>query len=198
MVVSSSRVADLADGSADVGISGAAAEVAAHPLADLRVAGGVSFFKQSNRRHDLTRRAIAVLEGIMGKEGALHGMQLRALGQSLDGRHLMAFAGDCKRQACQDTSPVNPDRARTTGPLVAPLFGADKIQVFAQGVEQARARIEQERRHLTIDMERDLHRLRTQHAQSMGAFFYRHHSFLSSSSLPEGERGVPAPGDPWL
>jgi len=41
MAVSSSRVADLADGSADVGISGAAAEVAAHPLADLRVAGSV-------------------------------------------------------------------------------------------------------------------------------------------------------------
>src|SRR2546421_11168056 len=189
MVVSSSRVADLADGSADVGISGAAAEVAAHPLADLRVAGGVSFFKQSNRRHDLTGRAIAALEGIMGKEGALHRMQLRALGQSLDGRHLMAFAGDRKRQACQNTSPVNPERACAAGPLVATLLGAGKIQVFAQGVEQARARIEQEGRHLTIDMERDLHRLRTQHAQSTGAFFHRHHSLLSSSSLPLERRG---------
>src|SRR5260370_8397252 len=108
MVVSSSRVADLADGSADVGISGAAAEVAAHPLADLRVAGGVSFFKQSNRRHDLTRRAIAALEGIMGKEGALHGMQLRALGQSLDGLHLMPFAGDSKPQPSQPPPPTNP------------------------------------------------------------------------------------------
>src|SRR6266487_4925504 len=99
MAVSSSRVADLADGSADVGISGAAAEVATHPLTDLRVAGGVSFFKQSNRRHDLTGRAVAALEGIMDKEGALHGMQLRTLGQSLDGRHLVAFAGDRKRHA---------------------------------------------------------------------------------------------------
>src|SRR4051794_21726907 len=135
MVVSSSRIADLADGSADVGISGAAAEVAAHPLADLLVAGSVSFFKQSDRGHDLTRRAIAALEGIMGKEGVLHGMQLCTLNQSFDGRHLMAFASNCKRQACQDTSPVNPDRACATGPLVATLFGARKIQVFAQGVE---------------------------------------------------------------
>src|SRR5260370_26342426 len=195
MVVSSSRVADLADGSADVGISGTAAEVAAHPLADLLVAGSVSFFKQSNRRHDLSGCAIAALEGIIGKEGVLHGMQLRTLGQSFDGRHLMAFAGDCKRQACQDMSPVNPDRACATGPLVAPLFGASKIQVFAQGVQQARPRIEQEGRHLTIDMERDLHRLRAQHAQSMGAFFYCHHSFLSSLetiSPRDAQRAVPS------
>src|SRR2546421_5119100 len=171
MVVSSSRIADLADGSADVGISGAAAEVAAHPLADLRVAGSVSFFKQSNRRHNLTGRAIAALEGIMGKEGALHGMQLRAFGQSLDGRHLMAFAGDRKRQACQDTSPVDPDRACAAGPLVATLLGADKIQVFAQGVEQACARIEQEGRHLTIDTERDLHRLRARMCKARGLSF---------------------------
>src|SRR5205807_10247977 len=118
MVVSSSRVADLADGSADVGISGAAAEVATHPLTDLRVAGGVSFFKQSNRRHDHTGRAIAALEGIMDKEGALRGTQLRTLGQVLDGRDLMASAGARKRQACQDTAPVKPDCGRVTGPLI--------------------------------------------------------------------------------
>src|SRR5260370_9893899 len=138
MVFSSSRVANLADGSADIGISGTAAEVAAHPVADLLVARSVSFLKQSHRRHDLTGRAIAALEGIMGKEGLLHGVQFHILGQSLNGRHLMAFAGDRKRQAGQDTSPVKPDGARTAGPLLAALVVAGTLQVFAQGIAKLR------------------------------------------------------------
>src|SRR4029453_7731932 len=146
MAVASDRVADLADRGADVGVGGAAADVAAHPFGDLRVAGGVPLLQQRHRRHDLARGAVAALERVMDDEGTLHGMQLLALGQPLDGGDLMTLAGNRQRQARQDPSPVHPDRARAAGALVAALLGARQTQLLAERVKQADTRLELERR----------------------------------------------------
>src|SRR5260370_17371308 len=110
MAVSSSGIADLADGGTNVGVGSTTAEVTAHPHGDLRVARGMPFFEQSDRGHDLTRGAVAALEGIMGKEGVLHGMQLRTLCQSFHVHHPMSFAVDSKRPPRHNTPPSIPDR----------------------------------------------------------------------------------------
>src|SRR3954452_2444391 len=65
----------LADRSHDAGVGAAAADVAAHPLADLVVVARVPFVEQRPGRTDLPRRAVAALEAVVADEGRLHRMQ---------------------------------------------------------------------------------------------------------------------------
>ena len=59
----------------DMRIGAAAAEIARHVFADLVVGAGMAFADAGDRRHDLARRAIAALEGVLVEEGRLHRMQ---------------------------------------------------------------------------------------------------------------------------
>src|SRR4051794_37111877 len=56
------------DGLDDVGIGGAAAEVAGHVFADLLRLLRMAFLDAADRRHDLARRAVAALEGVVVEE----------------------------------------------------------------------------------------------------------------------------------
>src|SRR5437588_579631 len=62
---------DLADGGDDVRVGAAAAEIAAHPLADLMVRAGMPFLEQGDGGADLPRGAEAALEGILPDESRL-------------------------------------------------------------------------------------------------------------------------------
>src|SRR4029079_6227855 len=115
MSVTSDRVADVADRRADVRVSGAAAEIPAHPFGDLRVGRSVPLLEQGDRGHQLAGRAEAALEGVVGDEGALHGMKLLVLGKTLDRGHLTPLACDRERQAGEDATPIDVDRARAAG-----------------------------------------------------------------------------------
>src|SRR5438034_6186673 len=57
-------------------IGAAAAQIARHIFADLGVGPGMALLDAGNRRHDLARRAIAALEGIMGEECRLDRMKI--------------------------------------------------------------------------------------------------------------------------
>src|ERR1700677_977679 len=65
----------LVDRGNDVRIGRAPAQIAAHILADFRVAAGAAFAHAADRRHDLSGGAVAALESVMVDEGLLHGMQ---------------------------------------------------------------------------------------------------------------------------
>ena len=67
----------------DVVIGPAAADVAAHPVADLLGRAGVTLLDARHAGHDLSRRAIPALEGVALDEGGLQGMELVALGEAL-------------------------------------------------------------------------------------------------------------------
>src|SRR5258705_7709925 len=71
-------------------VGAAAADVAAHPLADFIVASGVPFFQQRNRRADLPRRAVAALKSVVADERGLHRMQPAVRGQPFDRGDLLA------------------------------------------------------------------------------------------------------------
>src|SRR5689334_15081677 len=136
------RVADLPDGGLDVRVRRTAADVATHELSYGLVCAGVAFLDQRHGGHDLTRRAVAALEGVVLDEGALHGMQLAARGQALDSGDLAALARDGQRKAGQDRPAGYPYRARAAGSLVASLFRAGQVQVITQRVQQADPRLE--------------------------------------------------------
>src|SRR4051795_11604503 len=59
----------------DAAVGAAAADVAAHPLANLVVAAGVALRQQRHRRTDLAGRAVAALEAVVANERGLHRMQ---------------------------------------------------------------------------------------------------------------------------
>ncbi len=65
----------LAHGGDDVRIGAAAAEIAGHVFADLVIRAGMALADAGHRRHDLARRAVAALEGVMFEESGLHGVQ---------------------------------------------------------------------------------------------------------------------------
>ena len=139
------------------GIGGAAAEVAAHELGDVLVAGGVALLEQLDGGHDLPGRAVAALEGVVLDERLLHRVQLAVRREALDRRDLAALAGDGERQAGEHAAAVDPDGARAARALVAALLGAGEAEVLAQRVEQADARLELEDARLAVDGELEVH-----------------------------------------
>src|ERR1700693_1440747 len=90
---------DRTDGSNNIGICAAPANVAAHPFSNFVIGKlygrlrrsrrsyrtgvpGPYFFKHRHGGTDLPRRAVAALESIVLNEGLLHGMELLASRQS--------------------------------------------------------------------------------------------------------------------
>ena len=53
---------------------GAAAQVPAHEFLSLYARRGMPFFRASDWRHNLARRAVAALEAVVVDEGLLHGV----------------------------------------------------------------------------------------------------------------------------
>src|SRR5206468_1972413 len=78
----------LADSGDDVGVAAAAADVAAHPLADLVIGLRVPLAQQGYRGADLSGRAVAALEPVIADERGLDGVHALAVRQPLDGDDL--------------------------------------------------------------------------------------------------------------
>src|SRR6266699_962089 len=70
----------------DVIVGAAAAQIAAHPIADFLCRTDMALRDARDARHDLPGCAIAALEGVTLDEGRLQGMKLLALRQTFDGR----------------------------------------------------------------------------------------------------------------
>src|ERR1041385_2670634 len=112
----------LPDRRDDAFVRPAAADVAAHPAADLVVAAGVPFLQQRYRGTDLPRRAVAALESVVADERRLHGMEVAVAGQPFDGRDLLPAVHDGQGEAGVIAPPVNEHGARAARPLVASLL----------------------------------------------------------------------------
>ena len=63
------------------------------------VVAGLSLGDQADRAHDLAGRAEPALEAVMGDESRLHGMELIAVRDALDGEDVGAVMADRQRQA---------------------------------------------------------------------------------------------------
>jgi hypothetical protein len=115
----------------------------------------MSFRDTGNRRHDLSRRAIAALEGVLVDEGLLHRMQLAVLRKPLDGGDLLAFGGQRQRQAGEHAAAFNQHRAGAALAVIAALLAAGQAKMLAQCVQQRGARVDVERTGFAVDLQRD-------------------------------------------
>src|SRR5688572_29631581 len=82
----------------DVVIGTAAAEVAAHPVADLLSRLGMALGNAGDAGHDLTRGAVTALESVALDEGGLQRMEPVALRQALDRGDLAPFGERRERE----------------------------------------------------------------------------------------------------
>ena len=109
-----------------------------------------------HRRHDLSRRTVAALEGVLLEEGGLHGVERAVfVGQPLDGGDRAALDLCCQSQAGQHPLAVDMDGAGAALALVAAFLGAGQRKPVAQRIEQRHAGFDVERTVTTIDGEMD-------------------------------------------
>ncbi len=166
-----------ADGGDDVGIGSAAADVAAHAFANLVVgefgmsdaagfegdgAEGVVFvlFEERDGGADLAGGAVAALEAVVFEEGGLDGVEIVAFGEAFDGGDFGSVGHDGEGEAGVDAAAVDEDGAGSALAVVAALFAAGELEVFAQGVEERGAGVERERLRGAVDLEGEFGDLR--------------------------------------
>ena len=137
----------------DAAIGPATADIAAHPLAHpLGVVARLALVDQTDRAHDLARRAEAALKAVMRDEGGLHRMEHVALGEALDGDDLGAVEAQRESQTRIDPLPVQEHGASAALPAVAALLGSGQIEALAQEIEERHARVvERNLPPLTVD-----------------------------------------------
>src|SRR5256885_10051335 len=153
-------VSGLLDRLDDAVVRTAAAEVTAHPFADLVRRLRMSLFEQRDAGHDLPRSAVATLQPVVLDHRALQWVHHAVLGDSLDRCDLLAFAAGGQRQAAEHTPPVDMDGACATGALVTSLLRPGQAKALAQDVEQALTRIEDQRVTTAVDGQSHLHERR--------------------------------------
>ena len=116
----------------DIRVGAAAAEVAAHRLADLVARPGVAFADQADGRADLAGRAVAALEGVVVDEGLLQRVKRVALGEGLRSSSPRPVVHDREGQAAVDAPAVDQHGAGAALPVVTALLGAGEVGVLAQ------------------------------------------------------------------
>src|ERR1700722_920687 len=138
----------------DAVIGAAAAEIAAHPLAQfvvtersrlrLEVRSDVTrhalakLGRHADRRADLTGRAIAALEPVVFDERLLQRMKRARSAEPLDRGDLAAFILHGQSKTGIDPLAVDKDRAGPARPLITPLLRAKKVQMLAQEIKKQR------------------------------------------------------------
>src|SRR6188472_1489950 len=83
-------------------------------------------------------------------------MQLAVRGQAFNGRDLGAVLHDGKRQARDNSPPVDENGARAALAMVAAFLGSGEIEIFAKCVEQSGPRPEGNSPLDAVDAKRDV------------------------------------------
>src|SRR5690242_16123523 len=97
------------NGSYDVYVTSATAEVATDGIFDLPARGVGKFLQQLGAGHDEAWRAIPTLHGIFFDEGPLNRMErveISPMRQPFDGLDVLAVSSRCGHQASHDGNPV--------------------------------------------------------------------------------------------
>src|SRR5436305_231995 len=126
----------LPDRGNDADVTAAAADVAAHPLADLVVGIRVPFAQQRDGGADLPRGAVAALETVIADEGGLHRIEAAAGGEAFDRDDRLILMHRRERDAGVDAPAVDEHGACATCALVAAFLRAREVEVLAQRVEE--------------------------------------------------------------
>lgn len=138
----------------DVGVSATAADISVHGLLDVLVSGADWFFKESYGGHDLARGTVAALVSVVLDEGSLHDVKIVRLTDALDRCDLVHRVHDGEGKTGVHASTVDVYGASSALSVITTLLCARHADVFAQAIEQGRARVEIEIVFFAIDAQR--------------------------------------------
>lgn len=135
-------IGDELDRLEDLGVAGAAAQIASQGVLDFAATGVWIVAEQRLRRQNHARLAEATLQSaaaiksILDRVDALPSGLLMQRAQALDGGDVFPFERRRQSQASEGWSAINQHRARTTISLVAALLAAGQSKAVAQDFEQ--------------------------------------------------------------
>ncbi len=130
----------------DLGVAGAAADVAGDRLDDLGARRSGIAREQRVRGQDHRRRAVAALHAVRLAERILHGRELARPGRhALDGGDGVAVGLHREHQAGAHRRAVDQHGAGAAHAVLAAGMRAGEPQPLAQAIEQARARLDLDR-----------------------------------------------------
>src|SRR5215510_6392333 len=133
------RVLDSLD---DVDVAGAAAEIARDRLADLLLARVLVPLEQRDARHHHSRRTVAALQAVLLGEPLLHGVELAALLEVLDGPDLATVGLHGEHGARFHRLAVEMHGASAAMRRIATDVGAGQPQHLADEVHEQQPRFD--------------------------------------------------------
>ena len=144
------------NGTHDVGVAGAAADIAGEVVTDF-VLGRVRVSReQLADRHDHPRRAEAALQGVVLMEGRLDRMQGAVAGcEAFDGRDRRTVGHHGENRAGFDRLSIDIDGAGAALRRVAPDMGSGQTKIVAEKMNQKLARFDRSGPARAIDLEGD-------------------------------------------
>ena len=100
--------------------------------------------------------ADAALRAATFEKSFLHRVQLRPVGDALDGANLLAIRLHCRDEATVDDNAIHQHRARSAFSLAATFFRPGEMEFLAQYIQQTRHRIHMGPALLAIHLARDV------------------------------------------
>src|SRR5579859_1659528 len=144
------------DGFANALIGAATADVAAHEIVDIGIAGIGLFFEQGHRGHDLSGLAIAALRNVFGDPSLLDAMQAVG-GQALDGGDFLSGDGGDGGLAGARGFAIDVHGAGAAQAGAAAKFRAGLVERVAQHPEQRHIRADVHGFGFSVEDESDGH-----------------------------------------
>ena len=145
----------IANGGNNVGVSSAAAKIAAHEFADGGVRAGLSSPDAGDRRHDLAGRAIPALERVLLVKACCIGCKdqrtRRVPSMVLTGLPRQRPASGRRGRFCRRRAPSG-----SASPVIASLLRPGKSDVVAQRIEQRCACINGQAVRFIVYVQREL------------------------------------------
>src|SRR5690348_6107471 len=147
---------DLLDGGPDAEVRPAAAQVPAHGLVDVSVRRVRVLVEERHGLHDLASLAVATLRHVIVDPGLLHGVQLVALGQTVDGRDLLALDGTHRRDAHAVGHTVDVARASAAEAHATAVLEAVNVQAVTQDPEKLFVLVDVDGDRIAVECEGDV------------------------------------------
>ena len=124
------------DGRENAGVRAAAADVTLHGRQNLRIRRVPRGVQQGDCGHDHAGSAVGALHRAFFEKGLLDGMELLTLGQTFDGRDLLACGGPNGKHAGTPRLAVNQDGAGAALAFAATVLAPGQIEEFAEDGEE--------------------------------------------------------------
>src|SRR5580693_7921273 len=125
-------LANLSNGSNNIAISAAPADISAHQLLHVSIRGTTRLLEQGYGRHDLSRGAVTALVSIMFNKCNLNRMKIARLTDAFDRGDFFPLVHRRKGETRINSAAIDMHRASSTLTVVTALLRSCEVQGLTQ------------------------------------------------------------------